>query len=201
MDMFELLSILEQKKSSSIKNIPIDDIIFNEIYINMVMSNNGIAPKVYDYAMKNKKGYIVMDKYDGTLTDLLHRYQYDKTIDFKSIKEILKNYIKKMHDLGIVHRDLSSNNIVYKTDGSIAIIDYEFSIYSDNKDLRSRDYIILNKLDENIEFINSIEQSKEEDLYHKFRFFIYGYDMDYDQPIFLYKNEKVYDWSDMSYYV
>ncbi len=122
------------------------DLAMNEIYITKRMSDLEIAPLVYDIALDDRKGYIVMDKYDGTLKDLIYMYQTDKSIKLNQIINILKDYIARMHMEGIIHRDLNSSNVVYKTDGSIAIIDYGFSIYSDDENLRLIDYDIINEL-------------------------------------------------------
>ena len=137
------------------------DIAMNEIYITKTMSDLGIAPLVYDIALDDSKGYIVMEKYDGTLQDLIYLYQTDKSIKLDEIIVILKSYIEKMHEHGIVHRDLSSNNIMYKTDGSIAIIDYGFSIYSKNEKLRSYDYDVINEL---IEIKKKIDNNEKFEL-------------------------------------
>ena len=127
------------------------DVAVNELVITKKMSEIGIGPKVYDIAMSETQGVIIMEKYDGTLTDLLHKYQKDKTVPVDQAIEKVRNLLGIMHENGIVHRDLSTSNILYKTDGSIALADFGFSVFSTDESLRfgDREYLrgILETLD------------------------------------------------------
>ena len=81
-----------------------------------------IAPKVFSY----RDNWIIMERMDGTLHDILKDYETDKPL-INMIKEYSKISIKKsvklLHKFGIIHNDLKLSNIFYK------IINNEFKFY------------------------------------------------------------------------
>ena len=133
------------------RNYRLKDLAANELVITKKMSEIGVGPKVFDIAMTKKQGVVVMEKYDGTLTDLLYDYQKDKTIPVDHAIEKVRHLLGIMHAHGVVHRDLSTSNIFYKKYGYVALADFGFSVFSTDESLRSgdREYLrgILETLD------------------------------------------------------
>ena len=115
------------------------DIVKNEMIITKHMSELGVSPMIRDMALSDTHGYMVMDKYEGNLGDLMVMYQYDKKIPMDKIMDNLRILVVKMHEAGITHNDLLLPNIMYKKDGSIAIIDYGNSTYNTSQILREHD--------------------------------------------------------------
>ena len=81
-----------------------------------------IAPKIFSY----RDNWIIMEKMDGTLYDIIKEHEADKPL-INMIKKFAKISIKKsikiMHGCGIIHNDLKLSNIFYK------LIDNEFKFY------------------------------------------------------------------------
>ena len=90
---------------------------YHEVPILVKMSRKGISPKVRGIYTGKTNGYIVMDRFDGTLMNLIKKK--DSKISKLSMKR-LTAIIKKMHRSGILHMNLHAGNIVYrkKKDGT-----------------------------------------------------------------------------------
>ena len=99
-----------------------------------------------------------MERYDGTLTDLLYNYQKDKTLPVDQAIEKARDLLGIMHANNVVHRDLSTDNIFYKTDGSIALADFGFSVFSSDETLRSGDREYLEGISETLARIRKGER-------------------------------------------
>lgn len=95
--------------------------------------------KVLDFFEENETAYIVMEFLDGiTLNDYV-----EKDGPFESEKLIalmlpLLDSLGRMHALGIIHRDISPENIMYMHDGTLKLYDFgdarDFSA-DDNKNI------------------------------------------------------------------
>lgn len=124
--------------------------LIKEIQIQKYTSKYKLAPKIYQYYFehendkeytsvlknenKNKKMYIVMEnlltKGYRTLYELYEKT--NKTIPDECIEIIIKN-IKKLHGIGVSHRDLHSMNILYNENTKkIKFIDFGLSIKTDS---------------------------------------------------------------------
>ena len=92
-----------------------------------VLSEFSNAPgivQILDYFEENNTAYIVMSYIDGiNLSD--YRKQHAMTWDdtFNMIKPVLVS-LNKLHKKGIVHRDISANNIMITDDGLAYLIDF-----------------------------------------------------------------------------
>lgn len=122
------------------------DRVRNELVISKQMSEVNIAPTIYDMSLSDMEAIIIMKRYDGTLTDLLYLYQTDKNIPMNKIIQLIEQLVNKMHQLGIIHRDLHSDNILYTKDNLFAIIDYDSGIRSTSEQLREIDKKELRKI-------------------------------------------------------
>lgn len=80
---------------------------------------------VKDFFEENGTAYMVMEYLDGgTLKDYLHK---NEKIEFMQVVEMLKpvlSSLKKIHDAGIIHRDISPDNIMLLSNGEVKLIDF-----------------------------------------------------------------------------
>jgi tRNA A-37 threonylcarbamoyl transferase component Bud32 len=112
------------------------DNIKREIYISKLAGDNGLSPKVHDYFQFGDNIYMIMDKLDETLENMM----YDNK--FPMLYKKVQNKINLIHDLGIVHKDLKLDNIMVKGD-DVFIIDFglAFLLKDGDEELFSEDYI------------------------------------------------------------
>jgi len=120
------------------------DVTINEMVITKYLADMLIAPEIYDMALGSDEGILIMEKYDGTLSDVLFNYQNNRNIDIDFYINKVIELTKQMHKEGIIHRDLNTNNIVYKNDGSVRFIDFGLSCFSNDPRLRNIDIISIN---------------------------------------------------------
>lgn len=87
-------------------------------------SEPGIV-NIIDYFEANNTAYIVMEYLDG---QNLHSYiKENGPINYQNALSkfipIMKS-LQKIHESGVIHRDISPNNIIVTTDGSLRLIDF-----------------------------------------------------------------------------
>jgi tRNA A-37 threonylcarbamoyl transferase component Bud32 len=110
----------------------------NEVKICRAAGELGVGPKIYDtYVCVNDAnstcyGIIYMDYVKGiTLTDFLYKY-YSKG-NILVIRRLLEEKINKMHNAGILHSDLHTDNVMILMEGGevkdVKIIDFGFSMF------------------------------------------------------------------------
>jgi len=112
----------------------------NELFISKLMSEAGIGPMIYDMSLNEDEGIIIMEKYDGTLDDLLWLYQFDKNIRMDKFLNDTAILLAKMHSLNISHGDLHTDNIFYNKSGKIVISDFGQSLYTTSQELIDKDW-------------------------------------------------------------
>lgn len=92
---------------------------------------DGIA-QVYEYFEKNGTGYIVMEYIPGiTFEEYLKRK--GGKIDFKEAISVLfpvMEALKEVHKHGIIHRDVSPDNILITEQGNVNLIDFGAARYA-----------------------------------------------------------------------
>ena len=91
---------------------------------------------VRDYFEANNTAYIVMEYLDGE--DLAHRLKKKlfKANDIFQLMVPVFDALEKVHRQGIVHRDISPDNIMMLPDGSLKLMDFgaaRLANYSDQK--------------------------------------------------------------------
>ena len=80
--------------------------------------------------------YIGMERLQGTLLDYFRMVEYDRTLCFRAIWNILKNLKKLQEQYEFMHRDLHGGNIMWGCDEGIPIfyfIDFEYSCLKTKK--------------------------------------------------------------------
>jgi len=97
-----------------------------------ILSKNNIAPKI----IEEHETHFVIEKCDITYGEYF-KYKIDLT-DKNKLNTKIKQIIKKMHELKIIHRNLIDNNILFKLKNikglkvvdEIKIIGFDKAIYS-----------------------------------------------------------------------
>jgi len=80
---------------------------------------------VYDFFEENQTAYIVMEYIEGLTLE-----QYIQTNGVLSASEMLElllpllHSLKKIHEKGLIHRDISPNNMILGTDNKLHLIDF-----------------------------------------------------------------------------
>jgi tRNA A-37 threonylcarbamoyl transferase component Bud32 len=98
--------------------------------VDFQMRAEGISPKIIEYNVNEK--YIVMEKLDKTLIDILEKQEGSLTLDQQ--KSIIKLY-DSLDKLNIFHNDANPLNIMIKGD-KFYMIDYGFACSCDHKDIK-----------------------------------------------------------------
>ena len=89
---------------------------------------------VYDFFEENNTAYIVMEFLDGVG---LNTFLRDNELDYESSLEIIRivcDALKTVHADGIIHRDISPDNIFLCTDGTVKLIDFGAARFSENRE-------------------------------------------------------------------
>ena len=98
---------------------------------------------IYDCFEANNTAYIVMEYLDGeSVKELLARtgkIPVDQALDI-----VLKviSAMKKVHEIGIIHRDIAPDNIYILKDGNVKILDFGAARYATTKHSKSLSVII-----------------------------------------------------------
>lgn len=91
---------------------------------------------VYDYFDENETAYIVMEYLDGQTLK-----EYLSTVGGKLPEDVVMRYathllqgLDKIHGQGIIHRDISPDNIFLLQDGRLKILDFGAARFADGKE-------------------------------------------------------------------
>lgn len=102
-----------------------------EALIAPLMAKNGIGPKIYDIFVCLNAGYIIMEKWDGSIRKLTD----NKLFTDKHLIKICDK-ISKMNDLGVIHGDLHTANVLFRIKNNkyeFCITDFGLSLYFEDK--------------------------------------------------------------------
>lgn len=100
------------------------------------LSGSGVVPEFIDLFQEWNNWFLVEEKLDavslwGHSMDFYYSNEYAKSsIGLDKILLTVKTIglgLKKIHDNGIVLRDLTRNNVMFTKDGSVKFIDFEFA--------------------------------------------------------------------------
>ncbi|HIR94064.1 MAG TPA: serine/threonine protein kinase, partial [Candidatus Egerieimonas intestinavium] len=82
---------------------------------------------VKDYFQENKTGYIVMEFAEGhTLKEILKKSSQGRLPPervFAMMRPVMKS-LNKVHEAGLIHRDISPDNLMVARDGRVKLIDF-----------------------------------------------------------------------------
>lgn len=80
---------------------------------------------VMDYFEANSTAYMVMEYLDGvTLRDLLRRQSHLEPDSLLRKALPLMRDLERLHDAGVLHRDIAPDNIMLMPDGSLTLLDF-----------------------------------------------------------------------------
>ncbi len=97
------------------------------------------VPKVYETDSAEK---IVMEFVEGkTVKDFMESADGKEA---KKISEKIGAYIRKLHDGGIVHNDLTTSNMIVRG-GELAFIDFGLGVFSKRLEEQAMDLVVLKK--------------------------------------------------------
>ena len=135
-----------------------------EALIAPIMYKNGIGPKIYDMFICLNAGYIIMEKYEGTIRNIIQDV-YENNIN------TICTLIRKMHSIGIIHNDLHTGNILYRKNEdntySFVIIDFGLSLYFEDKNKKIPNEQVFYNLFPNI-FYPAFDFYKLSHIFEKF---------------------------------
>lgn len=121
---------------------------------------------VYDQFEDNGTSYIVMDYFEGeTLQQLLNRegkLGYERAIEI--ILPILKS-LQAVHDVNIIHRDISPDNIYLTSDGQVKLLDFGAARYASTNMSKSLSAIYKQGFAPYEQYQSSREQGPWSDVY------------------------------------
>lgn len=81
--------------------------------------------KVYDYFLQNNTGYIIMEYVPGTtLTEHVAKKGNFSTEEILTIIRPIVGDLKCIHEMGMVHRDISPDNIILQANRVAKVIDF-----------------------------------------------------------------------------
>lgn len=103
-----------------------------EALIAPLMAKYGIGPKIHDVFTCLNAGYIIMDKWEGSIRKLT-----GQNLLTNSHLSTICDTIVKMHDKGVIHGDLHTANVLFrrKRNGEyeFCITDFGLSLYFEDK--------------------------------------------------------------------
>ncbi len=101
-------------------------------YTARFISNQNIV-NVYEYFEANNTAYIVMEFLEGTpLNDYLKHHAMD-TDQCIQVMQSVCSALKTVHAAGIIHRDISPDNIYLCSNGTVKLIDFGAARFSKNE--------------------------------------------------------------------
>lgn len=122
-------------KSISTENTFKEEIRKFELEANRISKLNGLPGiiKIYNFFYENNTAYMVMDFIEGIT---LRKYRYDKggKLPWDEVITMLRPVITSLstvHEAGIIHRDISPDNIMLGGDKEVTLIDFGAARYSD----------------------------------------------------------------------
>lgn len=112
------------------------------IYEKLSQIENSHLEKIYEYAADKKQGIVIMEYISGmSLQELIQDKKiFSEEEAFQIIADLCKT-LQKVHEAGIVHRDINPNNIMISGDGVLKLVD--FGIAREKKEDKEKDTTIL----------------------------------------------------------
>jgi serine/threonine-protein kinase len=122
--------------------------------------------KIIDYVLNDDIQYIVMEYIEGTVLKkkIEQRINFNSNETVNITKDILLG-LQKVHEAGIVHRDIKSLNIMIANSGEAKIIDFGISLSSDSEHLTKTNNVIGSAHYLAPEIINGSKATNVSDIY------------------------------------
>ncbi len=90
---------------------------------------------VLDYFQANNTAYIVMEYLDGeNLRDYVNSHGLFKSDELINLMLPVMKSLKAMHKKGVIHRDISPDNIMYTKSGKLKVMDFGSARYYTNEE-------------------------------------------------------------------
>lgn len=122
----------------------VKEISMNEYNFYKLLRGSGITPDILEI----EPGRLKIPIYDSTLGDILMNIPLTES-QISELYERVRDLIRKLHQMGVIHGDLHNDNILCSTDlTDIRLIDFEKSTFVDLVD------------DEYLEYYDSIFGTK-----------------------------------------
>ena len=129
------------------------------------MNEQGIV-KIYDSFQENDTAYIVMEYLEGeTLAQRLEREGTIPEDEAVGMLMPIMESLKAVHEEGIIHRDISPDNIFLKSDGTVKLIDFGASRYATTTYSRSLTVIVKPGYSPEEQYRSSGDQGPHTDVY------------------------------------
>ena len=98
---------------------------------------------IYDSFLYNDTAYIIMEYIDGeTLKSKLERDGKMSAEDTLNVILPVVSALKKVHEVGIIHRDISPDNIMISKEGKVSLIDFGASRFATSTHSKSLSVLI-----------------------------------------------------------
>ena len=112
-------------KEIKIKSVNKKELLLMEITVMKEMNHKNIINFIESY-LENEKLWVVMEYLaGGALTDVVLKLAMTERQIATVCKEVLQG-LRYLHENGIIHRDIKSDNILLGSDGCVKIIDFGF---------------------------------------------------------------------------
>lgn len=145
--------------------LAIDTVLNREVAIKMIRNDKNLDPvnllrfkqeakaaatlnhqniiEIYDVGEYKNRSFIVMEYIKGyTLKHFLNKKGPFIVEEAVIIMKQITSAVKHAHDKGIIHRDLKTQNITVKTDGTIKILDFGIALAHDSLELTKKDSVM-----------------------------------------------------------
>lgn len=121
---------------------------------------------VYDYFEENNTAYIIMEYIDGVLLkDYLEKQGKIEVRTALTIIEPIIDAVKKIHAQGIIHRDISPDNIFIAGEDAVKVFDFGAARLSDSKEGMAAEKVIKAGYSAPEQYRDTSDQSYYTDVY------------------------------------
>ena len=98
--------------------------------------------RIFDHGTSDEHAYLVMEFFEGgDLQSRLAGKPLDPPVALRLFRELMMA-LGDIHERGILHRDLKPQNLMFRNDGSLAIVDFGIAKHIDAIDMTGRGEIL-----------------------------------------------------------